>query len=105
MDNLTKTLGSLGLDSVPKIDSTPSFPDCNQLDIFRAHIAQLLEPVTGVSAKQIVSVIQWTQVLEHGDLMLPVPALRIKGKKPDEIAQDIVSKVDHIPNYQKSEIY
>ena len=64
-------------------------PTYNQVDIYRSHIAELLAPITGVAAQQIYPALQWTQILEYGDLMLPVPALRIKGKKPDQLAVEI----------------
>jgi hypothetical protein len=93
MDHLTSSLQSLGLSSVPQVKGAPTFPAYNQVDIYRSHIAELLAPITGVSAEQIYPLLQWTQVLEYGDLMLPVPALRIKGKKPDALAQEIKEQV------------
>ncbi|KAF2492825.1 arginyl-tRNA synthetase [Lophium mytilinum] len=42
------------------------YPQSNPVDIFRVHIANTLA--------------------DHGDLLLPVPALKAKGEKPDELA-------------------
>lgn len=73
-----------------------SFPDVNPLDTYRAHIASLLSRVSGVDANIIYPAIQWTQVLDKGDFILAVPAMRLKGK-PDELATEFASKVgDHL---------
>ena len=96
MEELTASLKSLGLSQVPQVDNPPTFPVYNQSDIYRAHIAELVAPITGVSAQQIYPLLQRTQILDYGDLMLPVPALRIKGKKPDELAREIKEKVLHL---------
>lgn len=93
MDDLTASLSSFGLSEVPVVKDAPAFPTYNQVDVYRSHIAELLSPITGVGAAQIYPLLQWTQILEYGDLMLPVPALRIKGKKPDQLAQEIRDQV------------
>ncbi|PNS19149.1 Arginine--tRNA ligase, cytoplasmic [Sphaceloma murrayae] len=98
IEDLTSTLKSLGLDKLPSVPQATTHPTYNQLDIFRTHIAELLEPITGVPAQTILPAIQWTQTLEHGDFMLPVPALRIKGKKPDALAQEIQEKARWRPH-------
>ncbi|KAG8625192.1 hypothetical protein KVT40_006943 [Elsinoe batatas] len=100
IEEITSTLSGLGLDEVPQIPESKSYPTYNQIDIFRAHIAELLQPITGVDPKIIVNAIQWPQTLDHGDLLLPVPALRIKGKKPDETAKLIVEKFPESPLVQ-----
>ncbi|MCJ1310586.1 hypothetical protein MMC25_004251 [Agyrium rufum] len=58
----------------------------NPWDTYRKHIAGTLAPITGVSASDIEPKLQWTSTQDKGDLMLAVPALRIKGKKPGELA-------------------
>lgn len=93
METLTDALRGMGLDSVPNVPDAVTFPQYNQIDIFRSHIAELLAPITGAPASVILPALQWTIVLEHGDLVLPVPALRLKGRKPDEIAKEIQEKV------------
>ena len=93
MDQLASSLQSLGVSKIPSLPDVSSYPTLNQIDIYRSHITELLEPITGASAKVIYPALQWTQTLEYGDLMLPVPALRIKGKKPDELAKEISDKV------------
>lgn len=90
METLTSTLQALGLKDLPSFPN--SYPLLNPVDIYRAHIAELLAPITGADPQLIYQVIQWTQTLEKGDAVLPVPALRIKGKKPDEVAKAIDEK-------------
>ena len=70
-----------------------SFTAKNPIDLYRDHIGELLAPIVGVAAPEISSKLQWTQTQDKGDLMLPVPALRIKGKKPDELAAEWATKV------------
>lgn len=91
MADLTATLQSLGLSEVPKLPNT--YPALNPVDIYRSHIAELLAPIAGVDPKVAYIALQWTQTLANGDLVLPVPALRLKGKKPDELAKELGSKV------------
>ncbi len=69
------------------------YPDRNPFDLYRAHLTDVLTAVTGVDAKIVYPALQWTTGLDKGDLILAVPALRVKGKKPDELAKEWVEKV------------
>lgn len=91
--SLADKLSSLSLkDPLPKYANC--FPEINTVDIYRAHLTSLLTEVTGVDASIIYPALQWTQTLEKGDLVLPVPALRVKGKKkPAELAAEWIEKV------------
>ena len=90
---LSKTLNSLSMtDDVPKYPNC--YPEINPVDKYRAHLTSILTGVTGVDSAIIYPALQWTQTLEKGDLVLPVPALRVKGKKPLELAAEWVEKVD-----------
>lgn len=78
----------------------PKYPNCypeyNPTDVYRAHLTELLTEVTGVDSSILYNALQWTQTLEKGDLVLPIPALRIKGKKGPELialAEEWVAKV------------
>lgn len=75
----------------------PAYPNChpevNPVDIYRAHLTTILADITGVDAKIVYPALQWTQTLDMGDLVLPVPALRVKGKKPDLLAAEWAAKV------------
>lgn len=91
IEDVAATLKNLGISEVPKQQNT--HPEVNPVDIFRSHIAELVSQASGVDVKIIFPVIQTTQTLDKGDLTLPVPALRLKGKKPDETAKEIQDKV------------
>lgn len=90
-DLLATKLKSLSVASLPKYPNC--YPEVNPVDIYRAHLTEILTKVTGVDAAIIYPALQWTQTLEKGDLVLPVPALRVKGKKPPELAAEWVEKV------------
>lgn len=80
--------------NIDKIESYPnSHPETNPVDIYRSHITTLLHGVTGIDTNLIYPAVQWTQSLDKGDALLAVPALRVKGKKPGELAEEWVSKV------------
>lgn len=72
-----------------------SYPSLNPVDIYREHIAEQLASITGIEASEIFTKLQWTQTLDKGDLMLPIPALRVKGKKPNELATEWAEKVSN----------
>lgn len=91
IDDLSKSLKSFGLSDVPKQPGT--YPELNPVDIYRSHITELLASSSGIDAKTILPTVSWTQKPEMGDLVIAVPALRIKGKKPDELAQELAEKV------------
>lgn len=69
------------------------FPEFNPVDIYRAQLTSILTEVTGVDAAVVYPALQWTQTLEKGDLVLPIPALRVKGKKPLELGEEWIAKV------------
>lgn len=73
------------------------YPDANlagnPVDVFRAYISEQLALITGVSRDVIVPALEWTQASDRGDLVLAVPRLRVKGKKPDELAVEWSEKV------------
>lgn len=91
IDDLTSTLAKFGISDVPKAANT--YPELNPIDIYRSHITDLLAPLAGVDAKIVYNALSWTQTLDMGDLLLPVPALRLKGKKPDALAKELCEQV------------
>jgi arginyl-tRNA synthetase len=68
-------------------------PEVNPLDLYRAHLSDVMSKVSGVETSIIYPVVMWTQALDKGDFVIAVPALRIKGKKPDILAQEWADKV------------
>ena len=99
MEELTKTLKGLGLESVPKEPNT--FPDLNPFDIYRSHITELLAEVSGVDKKIIYPTLAWTAKPENGDLQLAVPALRLKGKDLKAYAQELADRFPESPLVKK----
>ncbi|PHH86394.1 hypothetical protein CDD83_10309 [Cordyceps sp. RAO-2017] len=95
-DSLTKHFQHL-----PLIEKYPNcFPDINPVDVYRAHITSILHDVTGVDRTVIYPALQWTATLEKGDLVLAIPALRVKGK-PDELGKQWLEKWPDSPLVEK----
>ncbi|KAF1822407.1 arginyl-tRNA synthetase [Dissoconium aciculare CBS 342.82] len=94
VEHITSQLQNVGISDLPKIEGVPLYVEHNPVDIYRAVIIDHVHRITGVEHPIINNAVQWTQDLKNGDLMLPVPALRLKGKKPDELAKEIVEKFD-----------
>lgn len=69
------------------------YPEFNPVDIYRAHLATTLSDICGINEAVLFPAIKWTQTLDKGDLILPVPALRVKGEKPAELAMKWASSV------------
>jgi arginyl-tRNA synthetase len=68
------------------------YPSLNPVDIYREHISEKLAEVTGIDPKAIYTKLAWTNTLDKGDLNLPVAALQIKGKKPQDLAVELAEK-------------
>lgn len=92
VESLQSQLSSLGIS-----EPLPIFPDSNPttnpVDIYRCYIAETLASIGGVGVKLIYSSLEWTQSFEKGDMILAIPRLRLKGKKPDEIATEWAKEV------------
>ncbi|RKF82707.1 Arginine--tRNA ligase, cytoplasmic [Golovinomyces cichoracearum] len=88
--------------------SLPKYPNCypeiNVIDAYRAHLTSILSEVTGVDSSIVYPALHWTQTLDKGDLVLPVPALRVKGRKPNELACEWVEKFPESPLVHKPTI-
>ena len=83
-------------------DLSAKYPNChpaiNPFDLYRGHLANVLHEVTGVDHKIIYPNLQWTSGLDKGDIILAAPSLRVKGKKPDELAKEWTEKVRSFPS-------
>ena len=101
---MAATESHAGLDELAKLvdglsfqDAEEKYPNCypskDPFDFYRAHLADVLTKVTGVDPKIVYPALQWTTGLDKGDVIVAVPALRIKGKKPDELAKEFAEKV------------
>lgn len=96
VDSLSEQLAQL-----PPLDKYPNcYPEINPVDIYRAHLTSILHEITGVEPKIIYQSLQWTQTLAHGDMVLPIPALRVKGK-PQELGEQWLAKWPGSPLVEK----
>ncbi|KAI7978130.1 hypothetical protein EIK77_009670 [Talaromyces pinophilus] len=68
------------------------YPSLNPVDIYREHISEKLAEVTSIDPQLIYTKLAWTSTLDKGDLNLPVAALQIKGKKPQDLAVELAEK-------------
>ncbi|KAI1496456.1 arginyl-tRNA synthetase [Biscogniauxia marginata] len=92
---------SAQLDQLPPFDQYPNcYPEINPQDIYRSHITSILHKITGIDTKIIYPALQWTLSLDKGDLVLPIPALRVKGK-PDQLAKEWIEKWPESPLVEK----
>ncbi|KAG9231288.1 putative Arginyl-tRNA synthetase, cytoplasmic [Amylocarpus encephaloides] len=93
------------LTSLSLAEPLPKYPNCypeiNTVDIYRSHLTAILTEVTGVDSSIIYPALQWTQTLEKGDLVLPIPALRVMRKKPDQLAAEWLEKFPESPLVHK----
>ena len=69
--------------------SSDSQANANPVDLYRHSISESLAPITGKPASEVFERLAWTQTFDQGDIGLPVPALRIQGKKPGELATEL----------------
>ncbi|KAL1986151.1 hypothetical protein VTN96DRAFT_6803 [Rasamsonia emersonii] len=84
---------SLSLHSTTEQSKFPNcFPSLNPVDIYREHIAENLGQATGIDPLKIYQRLAWTSTLDKGDLVLPVPALQIKDKKPEVLCAELAEK-------------
>jgi arginyl-tRNA synthetase len=85
IDQLTALVNGLTLDSIAE-KYPQAHPEINPLDLYRAHLSNVLAGISGVDPQIVYPAINWTTGLDKGDFVLAVPALRIKGQKPDALA-------------------
>lgn len=106
---LEALLNRLGLSSIQAILEDLSLPPDNgrilsrPFDIYRVYLAHILTKlVLGCPPVLSYESFQSTGVLSNGDLVLPVPRLRLKGKPPaDQCTQLATNFPDDHPLLQK----
>ncbi|SCU82859.1 LAMI_0C01156g1_1 [Lachancea mirantina] len=81
---LASELQKLSLEQPQKLEG--SFPEYNVVDFMRNYISEELSKISGVNASLIFPALEWTNTQERGDLLIPVPRLRIKGANPKDLA-------------------
>ncbi|KAI0008340.1 arginyl-tRNA synthetase [Xylariaceae sp. FL0662B] len=101
INQLLSKLDGLTLESIAETFPN-THPEINPFDLYRVHISKVLAPITGVASDRIHPVVQWTNALDKGDFVLPIPALRIKGAKPDVLGAEWAAKFpDDDPLFEK----
>ncbi|KAF2677098.1 arginyl-tRNA synthetase-like protein [Lentithecium fluviatile CBS 122367] len=80
------------------------YPEYNPLDAYKIHISERVGKIAGVEPAVVYPALQRARVPEQGDLNLAVPALRIKGTKPQETGAKIVEQWTESPFVQKLEL-
>lgn len=90
-NTFSQQLQKLSINDPPVFEG--SHPEANVVDLMRNYVAEELSKVSSVDAKQIYPALEWTNTLDRGDLLIPVPRLvRQKGINPREIAQEWAEK-------------
>ncbi|KAK9325046.1 hypothetical protein V1517DRAFT_305508 [Lipomyces orientalis] len=94
-------LEKVGISS-PALYDTPALNVAgNPFDLFRANISKTLSEISGVEPDLIVPALEWTMTPDRGDLVIAIPRLRVKGKKPDELAAEWAEKYPSTPFLSK----
>lgn len=101
LESVSTQLKQLGISEQPTFPNVLLYPQHNPVDIYRAQIVKQVAEIANVEPALVNNVLAWTLDLKHGDLVLPVPALRIKGAKPDDLAKDIADKFESSSLIQK----
>ncbi|KAG7662404.1 SYR1 [[Candida] subhashii] len=84
---ITEGLQHMGLQQPQSIVEGSSFPDYNIIDVARNYISKELSRISEVDSKIIFEALDTPSTLEKGDLIIPVPRLRLKGINPKEKAE------------------
>lgn len=64
----------------------------NPVDLFRSYITEELSKLSGVSKDLIFPALEWTSASDRGDLVIPIPRLRVKGTPPAQLATEWAEK-------------
>ena len=99
LDAVSAKLQKLGLNAVPMFPG--SAPDRNPIDTFRSFVTEELAKVSGVDKNIIFPALEAPIDNKHGDLVIPVPRLRVKGTPAEELAEEWAAK---FPTGEKSDL-
>jgi arginyl-tRNA synthetase len=80
------------------------YPEYSPLDAYKIHVSERVAKIAGVEPAVVYPALQRARVPEQGDLNLAVPALRIKGAKPQETGAKIVEQWTESPFVHKIEL-
>jgi arginyl-tRNA synthetase len=93
LQGLTAVLSGLGADAIPSIPGNPSAaqPLTRPTDIYRIYLAHIIANLTGCSLPLAYDSLQNPTSPANGDLVLPVPRLRLKNKSPTTQCTNLAS--------------
>ena len=89
VSTITQELSKLGLNQPEPAKDT--YPDYNVVDVFRNYIGDELNRISGIDKEIIVQALDTPKLLDQGDLIVPIPKLRLKGVNPNEKSKHISS--------------
>lgn len=86
MSTITQGLSQLGLEQPQGTGC--SYPQYNVIDVLRNYIADELNKITQVDKEVIFQSLDSPNTLDKGDLIIPLPRLKLKGINPKDKAQE-----------------
>lgn len=89
---ITNQLTKLGVNTPETI--TNSSPEYNVIDLFRNYITNELYQLTQVDKSIIFESLDIPTTMDKGDLIIPIPRLRLKGINPKEKAAEWASNIN-----------
>ncbi|KAI5962808.1 SYR1 [Candida theae] len=87
---ITQELSKLGLNQPEPAKDT--YPEYNVVDVFRNYIGDELNRISGIDKDIIVQALDTPKLLDQGDLIVPIPKLRLKGINPSEKSKEWAEK-------------
>ncbi|KAH7304260.1 arginyl-tRNA synthetase [Stachybotrys elegans] len=91
-DGLVSLLASLGAEiNSSAIDSSKTRLYSRPTDIYRVYLAHIISKLLKCEASLVLDSIQTTSTLARGDLVIPVPRLRIKVNNPNDLAIELAA--------------
>lgn len=98
LDDLGALLQGFGTNPLPTIQGLSDACVLSRpIDIYRVYLADILAKLAGCEPALAYDAIQTSSTLSNGDLTIPVPRLRLKGKKPVDQCADFAANfpADH----------
>ena len=95
-------VGMEQLDLAQEVQFPNSYYQYNPVDSYRSHIATLLAKTVGVDPLIVYPAVSSPQTLDKGDMVVAVPALRVKGQ-PQVLAEKWASEVSTTPKGEYDE--
>jgi arginyl-tRNA synthetase len=69
------------------------FPEVNPIDRYRIAAAEQISRITGAHFGMVFDSLDRSSHLDHGDLGLALPRIRIKNTHPEELGKQIMAEV------------